>query len=1277
VILPDLTEKPAELPKPSSLETRIRQAHNELTGGALNGISQLKDLRAKLPDVPREDLNKELAKLHEEPDSGIQIGRSDNPMDRSAERDAEGVAYKGELAHQLIANPRPVAEPPKPVQTVKEPPTFEAARAELQAIHDKLPEGSSKDFAAKALAKNDMVKWKSTLRALQLTMAHLFRDEGGSLNLGAIKKSFSKLSDAMKQKVLDKADEPMKPSEQVKFKDMPENKPTTSPQQAEGRIKDTMAVADMAMHQLSDAARAAGSALPVKLHNAALIAETLSGLVRIVGSRLKTAEAYRDNRERMQAIVSGKNKADILAARAYLHAPREGQELVDEALYRLNDGSGLDIRKNLDKSTLLGKPNAAELQARHKEGQALMSRLTQKGYRPVLDGILQMNQTKGYQELSATLSRFGKIWSDANQGKVLPGHGVNPDEIYQFRPDLHDSVLDTMKFYADSARAMRDGLAKEISDRVEKMNDFLKDNPNDPKKEAKAQAILGDITDLKSALNHANQRLIETDKGTYAPLGHGDGQYFVAAKVKTDENGVQKPGAMAAVQKAFEDAGFHGVGFFHDSDSNQFMTRLDKQTQMESARGILNQLEKDGHLMPGETRSGFPDTPHGMAGIGPKFIQTMMAHISDAVDRSGATGDVAKATKSRMISQLMSALPDSSIIPNLEKRKYVSGYSKEMGKASIKRAMDSSRASTATSMGDRTAQVMTDMRKEVENNQLRTDMSEADKLIGANAHKELMLREVQRAWKQPKTPIDFIRALGHTISIGANIAYTVLPMSQIFTFSHGELGKKNGFTNAAKDLGSSAGEAFNIMKAMAYGADRTSLGFRQSDMKAGGVSDWATKVVMDLENRGGLSSYTRGMADLGEHMESKYERFKGYANMMGSYSETYPRIITALAAAKAHDRALATGKQWAKDMPRGEYVKDVVDKSQFRWGGGEASRLTSEHGPLGAFGKLAFAFTQFQTNVIQKLYSEVHDLLGKDSTPEMRKEAGTFLASHLIATVALAGSLGLPASGMLAGIYDKLYTKLTGDDNMDVEGSYRTWLANTFGPLAGDVLAKGLPRAFGVDMSKLGEQHLLPFTRMVQDKRKFEDVTDDWFKSMAGAAVGELGEAYLGARDISNGDYMLGLQKMLPGTLKDIAEATYLGQHGFVNSKGQSEPIPATSQAIIMKALGFKTSDEAKYDEASEIVNGLKNQRQTIASNISTHLGRSMLMGDNQGLGDWLSAARQFQINHPTVPGPIQSFGRSLQRLEVGQANANAFGLPLGLKPYDPIAGQVGFVNQR
>ena len=67
----------------------------------------------------------------------------------------------------------------------------------------------------------------------------------------------------------------------------------------------------------------------------------------------------------------------------------------------------------------------------------------------------------------------------------------------------------------------------------------------------------------------------------------------------------------------------------------------------------------------------------------------------------------------------------------------------------------------------------------------------------------------------------------------------------------------------------------------------------------------------------------------------------------------------------------------------------MVSGSQFNWGPGEASRLTSAKGPLGPFGKFAFAFTRFRTNVTMKLITEFHDL--RSGTPENAgKPAGSW-----------------------------------------------------------------------------------------------------------------------------------------------------------------------------------------------------------------------------------------------------------------------------------------------
>jgi hypothetical protein len=83
-----------------------------------------------------------------------------------------------------------------------------------------------------------------------------------------------------------------------------------------------------------------------------------------------------------------------------------------------------------------------------------------------------------------------------------------------------------------------------------------------------------------------------------------------------------------------------------------------------------------------------------------------------------------------------------------------------------------------------------------------------------------------------------------------------------------------------------------------------------------------------------------------------------------------------------------------------------------------------------------------------------------------KSEARKFLLGHLAATTIFAGTLGLPFATLFAAAFDKL--KDAADDDgepSNIQAAWRNWLSDVLGHDAEEVIAKGAPRALGVDIS--------------------------------------------------------------------------------------------------------------------------------------------------------------------------------------------------------------------
>ena len=322
---------------------------------------------------------------------------------------------------------------------------------------------------------------------------------------------------------------------------------------------------------------------------------------------------------------------------------------------------------------------------------------------------------------------------------------------------------------------------------------------------------------------------------------------------------------------------------------------------------------------------------------------------------------------------------------------------------------------------------------------------------------------------------------------------------------------------------------------------------------------------------------------------------------------------------------------------------------------------------------------QWNIHMTNKLYHEVYDAF-KGEDAQTRQEARTWLKGHAAAVTMLSGTLGLPAVSVAASVYDIADNLFTNRDDHDLTASYRTFLASTFGKDMGEIIARGLPRAAGVDFANWGEAEIIPGTaslKVFTEKRKWEDVEKDWFKSIGGPALDQMFQLGMAARDITNGDYLEGLGRFSPGLISGPLKAYQLSTRGFVDSHGQKLPLSSPrAHDYILTALGLKPAGQAEYQEVAREVSGLRAMREASSANISQHLRQAWTKGDQGEFNSWMAEAQQWQIRHPGLLPPQASFGAALTNHMRQLAQARGTGLPIGVTPQDiGTRGQLQYGN--
>ena len=567
----------------------------------------------------------------------------------------------------------------------------------------------------------------------------------------------------------------------------------------------------------------------------------------------------------------------------------------------------------------------------------------------------------------------------------------------------------------------------------------------------------------------------------------------------------------------------------------------------------------------------------------------------------------------------------------------------------ITRSQSAANSLSRAAMHGEVSDAMTQMDDEVQQAKLGTDSAKT--LAMQDVAAEVIQRERQSGYKVDTTAIDRLRGINHVFHLGYSLQYVIEQLSQVPMLLHPELGKTHGFVNSAKVIARVTPMAFKIMAAIARGGRGLDAVITSEALAKGGIDAKTAKFMMEITNLSGLdlSSFTReyGVAARGGE-ESKFSKAIHMGNVTAIYAETFGRVLAALAARELHG---------ADKAGHVEYAKQVLDQSMMSWQPWNTSRWTGKHGVAGQMSPLMFSFMGYQTQMLEKLYREVHAITG-GATPQEQAASRKFLAMHLGAVTTIAGTLGVPFMGAFAGAASKLANFLTGKDDYDVENSYREFLEHTFGKDIGRMVAKGPLSSLGLDFSELGDQNLLPMTNFLTDRRKMEDRIEAWAKDAMGSPFGTAANVGLGLRDIGNGLPMQGFAKMMPTALKGPLDAYRVAQYGYEDKTGTKKPVDADVRDVLARVAGFHTTSEAEYNDMARTSAGLNETRTEREQAIKQRLLLAASHNDPEGYQAAVQDATQFGRDHPLFQ-PMATFGSARSKQLAEQARARAFGMPL------------------
>lgn len=939
----------------------------------------------------------------------------------------------------------------------------------------------------------------------------------------------------------------------------------------------------------------------------------------------------------------------------------------------------IDPRLPWEKHTWLQeRANKDQLKTLVDEAYKEMNTLRQKRQVSVYDNFLDVNNALHFGQMAVSLYNLAAtdpVVMKAN----LAGFEVDPADAFRMRSDLHKSPQSASKYW----RGVLDTQQASIETYIAAEKAAAASRP------AKEQQVsTRRIGPLESRSRSIKDTIANMEQSPYFHLGR-TGDWFVGFTLRSQEKGkVVDQAAIDHVAKTLEAAGFTDAQISRETTKPNVFLRVDTIEQSEQLFALAKQFKTEGWLNPEiEIKKGRRMAEQAVTGVSPEFLDRYIQSLDAAEEfqeRDDMTPDEVEQVrdmKKAMIAHAreiyLDQLPDTAIAKMLVQRNAVPGYSKDMIRNFAFRMSIGVNALAGLSAAAKTTKAFTAMRAAVNDAKASDTTTVADTATMQDVLGELSRREAETPLRTPNTFIDTVRAINHAFFLGASPSYVAINLTQLGVLLWPELSKRHGFVKSATAIAKVTPDAFKIMKAtlslaVSLGPKRWADAIITEDaLVKSGISADTAAFVMRVVNTGaidiGAPSRELGRVADGK-MDSKTDTALRYASAAGAYSETFTRLVAALSARELHGEKAGLDK----------YVGTTITESMLNYSTANTARLTGRMGLAGKFSPIIFSFQQYTLQVTEKLYRELSvAFIDRTSTSAEKMEARRFLGYHLAAMVTLTGTLGMPAASVFARAAEALKDLWDDDEEpWDAKAAWRNMLADMFGKDVGELIARGVPRAAGIDIAtRAGEQDIIPFSRLLTDRRKWQDASKDWALQALGSPASMLNNILQGVGKISDGDVLTGMQQMMPVAIKGPITAFRMSEQGYTDNEGNVLPMSAGATAILAQALGFTPAAKGEYNEARMTQTVRKGQLAQQASVLRRQLALAVEQQDRETFTTLLGEARAFDQSNPAY-AVLPSLGGSLQRRAKARAQSRLTSNPLGTNIRDRGAQQLtNFAN--
>jgi hypothetical protein len=221
-----------------------------------------------------------------------------------------------------------------------------------------------------------------------------------------------------------------------------------------------------------------------------------------------------------------------------------------------------------------------------------------------------------------------------------------------------------------------------------------------------------------------------------------------------------------------------------------------------------------------------------------------------------------------------------------------------------------------------------------------------------------------------------------------------------------------------------------------------------------------------------------------------------------------------------------------------------------------------------------------------------------------------------------------------------------------------------FGTDIGEVVAGGLPRAAGIDLSSRLSLGTIYFTHMKTDSNA--SIIGSLVESFGGPWLSELENISDGFGKFKEGKIAEGIEKVSPHIIRDIVEAGRMSQTGLTNNAGNTL-IPAESLSageLFARAIGIQPSRVSEALAKKATLDDVSKQLQGQAQDLS----RKFAAADPEDRPQVLQEVQEFNKNHPGFGITRSALIRATQAKQLGDRQIETYGAKIRAKAIPEMA---------